>query len=422
MHKMSGTVSFACLNESKNATSKLYPRRGTLQFIQKNKTIQTPACLAYTVRGAIPHLIVENTKDLPVDMYHLSLEHFLEEKDPSSLKYPHGLHKYINQEGKLLFCDLRDPQRKKLTSPNTNKFLNVDTHGGTRQVTPDFWGKILKAYRPDMANVMHDTIDDKAPGKKRIRKSVDRSLLWLDACLEHAKETSTPVFASVAGHTSEEERRRSTAETIKRDVQGFSLDLFGMDPANFDTLLQASMDQLPVDKPRLAYGLIYPEHILLGVRQGVDLFDGSYPQKMTDRGRAITMKFGSTSAQDGKQDKSLNLWDRKYARVFEPLDKSCGCYACKNGQTKAYIHHLLNAHEMLASIFLMGHNVYQMNEFMQDIRHSIDTDTFDLATKTFMSQYNHDKEPDGAVGHEDEIDAEALGVTVKKKRTLSYST
>jgi queuine tRNA-ribosyltransferase subunit QTRTD1 len=86
-----------------------------------------------------------------------------------------------------------------------------------------------------------------------------------------------------------------------------------------------------------------------------NFFFYSYAYKMTERGRAITLKFGEKlEKSDNKQDKTVNLWNTKLAQTFEPLDTSCGCYSCSTPHTKAYIHHLLNAHEMLGTILLMG--------------------------------------------------------------------
>jgi queuine tRNA-ribosyltransferase subunit QTRTD1 len=94
-----------------------------------------------------------------------------------------------------------------------------------------------------------------------------------------------------------------------------------------------------------------------GTWRGTDdtIFFYSYAYKMTERGRAITLKFGEKlEKSDNKQDKTVNLWNTKLAQTFEPLDTSCGCYSCSTPHTKAYIHHLLNAHEMLGTILLMG--------------------------------------------------------------------
>lgn len=315
---------------------------------------------------------------------------------------------------------MRDPLKISPVSFNTDKYLSVDTHGGVRQVTPALWAEAMDIYRPDLVASMCDTITDLEAKTKRIKKSVDRSLRWLDENLIKSKELGIPLFAHVVGHTDVEERARSSTATAERDVEGFVINVHGLDKDSVSTHIKASTDHLPKDKPRLAYGLSSPEGILEGVTNGVDLFDGSYAYKATERGRAIIFKFGAelTTAQGENQPKTLNLWDSELAQTFEPLDTACGCDACSRPHSKAYIHHLLNAHEMLGPILLMSHNIYQLDKFMQSIRSSIEGGRFEQDKQVFMKYYSHLKEGDGMKNHEDEVDTECLGVHLKKKRTL----
>lgn len=268
---------------------------------------------------------------------------------------------------------------------------------------------------------MTDSITDMDAKTKRIRKSVDRSLRWLDENLEKSKALDIPVFAPVMGHTDKEERIRSATATAERDVQGFIINVLGFDRDTVASQVRTSTDHLPSDKPRLAYGLSSPEGILEGVSNGIDLFDGSYAYKATEKGRAIIFKFGQelkSALETQDQPKTLNLWSTDLAHAFEPLDTTCGCDACSRPHSKAYIHHLLNAHEMLGPILLMSHNIYQLDRFMQSIRTSIEKGQFEQDMKVFMSHYSHLKEGDGMKNHQDEIDTDSLGVHLKKKRTL----
>ena len=279
----------------------------------------------------------------------------------------------------------------------------------------------MTIYRPDLIASMCDTILDAEAKDKRIKRSVDRSLRWLDENLLKANELDIPLFAHVMGHTNKEERARSALATAERNVQGFVVNVLGLEKEVIGDHIKASTDNLPTDKPRLAYGLSSPEGILEGVKNGIDLYDGSYAYKATEKGRAIIFKFGEalTSSVDTQdQPKTLNLWDVTEAHQFEPLDTQCGCHACSRPHSKAYIHHLLNAHEMLGPILLMSHNIYQLDQFMQSIRTSIEKGQFEQDMETFMKHYSHLKEGDGMKNHEDEVDTESLGVHLKKKRTL----
>lgn len=355
----------------------------------------------------------DNLKPLPIELAQISLEQFLEPRETSSFKFPHGLHQYLHLENTLLFCDLRDPLKLAPTSFNTDKYLSVESHGGVRQVTPALWAEALKIYQPDLIAPMADTITDLEAKPKRIIRSVNRSLKWLDENLVQAKGLDIPLFAHLLGHTHPEERARSAKETASRDVDGFIINMLGLDTA----LLNASSQHLPVNKPRLAYGLATPEKMLEGVANGIDLFDGSYAYKATEKGRAIIFRLGGSQEEKGAA-KTIDLWNPLFAHDFEPLDSDCGCHSCSRPHNRAYIHHLLNAHEMLGPLLLMSHNIYQLDLFMKDIQKSIEDGTFEQKRQAFMNRYSHAAEPDGKKTHVDEVDNESLGVPLKKKRTI----
>lgn len=178
---------------------------------------------------------------------------------------------------------------------------------------------------------------------------------------------------------------------------------------DISTCVKSSTDNLPQNKPRIAYGLSCPESILEGVSNGIDLFDGSYVYEIAEKGRAIIFKFGSDLQDTLKtnQSKTMNLCDPSMAHEFSAIDATCGCHACSRPHSKAYIHHLLNAHEMLAPILLMSHNIYQLDRFMNSIRESIEQNRFEEDKAIFMSHYH--------LNNEEELDK---SIHLKKKRTV----
>ena len=99
---------------------------------------------------------------------------------------------------------------------------------------------------------------------------------------------------------------------------------------------------------------------------GADLFDTTYPYHLTEDGKASLFSFGtssdqvavdtlaSSSSSASTANRWINLWDDEHANKFVPIMEGCECYACKGGRhTRAYINHLLKAHEMLATVLLM---------------------------------------------------------------------
>ncbi|RGB40526.1 tRNA-guanine(15) transglycosylase-like protein [Rhizophagus diaphanus] len=361
-------------------------------FLIKNEQkliLDTPNCLAYTGRGCVPHLTPDNLHNIPlVEAVNVTLEHFIDVQPPPSTHFPDGIHKFLNFEEYLVFIDVRDSGNLKPVSNNADKYVSVYTCHGVRQVMSDSYIEYMNIYKPDVFASLADKITDEVPSLKRIKKSVDRTLKWLDNALKNVKE-GIHVFGVLTGHNNREERIRSAQETAKRNVSGFVLNgnFLGNTSRERMNILKSSLDNLPSNKPRLAYGLGAPEDILLGVSEGIDLFDTHYAVKMTDAGHAFTFSLDVKNDLDSsKNQKTINLWNTNFCDDTQPLLVGCQCYSCQN-HTRAYIHHLLNTHEMLASVLLMSHNLFHYTIFFKNIRESISQGTFFLKAEQFFKIY-----------------------------------
>ena len=110
-------------------------------------------------------------------------------------------------------------------------------------------------------------------------------------------------------------------------------------------------------------GVGSPGAILDAVERGIDMFDCVLPTRIARHGTAMTT-YGR-----------LILKNKEFEHDFSPLDPKCDCYACKN-YTKAYIHHLIKADEILGYRLLSMHNIRFLNRLTEDIREAIKNDTF----------------------------------------------
>lgn len=111
------------------------------------------------------------------------------------------------------------------------------------------------------------------------------------------------------------------------------------------------------DRVRILHGVSSPDEVVAAVEAGVDVFDSSFAFDMTETGCALCFPFESAvvpdaAASDRPPAVSICLWDFEHREDFRPLLEGCACYTCTN-HSRAYIHHLLNVHEMLASVLLM---------------------------------------------------------------------
>ncbi|KAK3839031.1 MAG: tRNA-guanine(15) transglycosylase-like protein [Linnemannia gamsii] len=452
------------------------------------RSIETPGCLMYSQKGAVPHLTPDNLRQQDFGGVNVSLEQILQTDQPGSFSkwpttspipqfkdYKFTLSEYLRLQDLIVFCDLRDysyaaetfrhptPGTKKLAS-NTDYHAVLSTPKGIRHLTLEDYLKTVRHYRPDIVVALADTIAESTnPNEKRVRKGVERSIKWLDQILlervgqdgtipdrrleeekkrrrerkekkrsaaavakaaageEQEKEqekvqekeeeihiepiptepwTEVGLFAPVGGAHLEESRIWSAQETAKKEgVDGFVIDTLSLSVLEKEARLkhvQTSLDHLPSEKPKLVYGIHAPEDVLEAVTMGIDLFDTSYPFQLTEDGKASLYYYGPRPAGQDKSNsqtlRSINLWDDEHGDKFVPILNGCGCYACKdNKHTRAYINHLLKTHEMLATVLLMGHNMFQYSQFFALVRESIQDGTLQEKTTAFRTTFG--KEP-----------------------------
>ena len=131
---------------------------------------------------------------------------------------------------------------------------------------------------------------------------------------------------------------------------------------------------LPEDKPRYLMGVGLPEDILESVERGMDMFDCVIPTRYARSATLFTSR--------GR----IRLTNKNYRRDFYPIDPNCACYACRNF-TRAYLHHLFNANEVLSAILASIHNVHFYLNMMAEIRTAIEEDRFAEYKRSFLEGY-----------------------------------
>lgn len=136
-------------------------------------------------------------------------------------------------------------------------------------------------------------------------------------------------------------------------------------------ILDQTVPQLPQDRPIYLMGVGTPANILEAVDRGVDFFDCVYPSRNGRHGHAYTAH--------GR----MNLLNRRYEKDERPLEEGCNCPACKR-HTRAYIHHLFKAKEMLGMRLLVLHNLYFYNHLMEQIRGAIEVGEYQVFKRRML--------------------------------------
>jgi queuine tRNA-ribosyltransferase len=201
----------------------------------------------------------------------------------------------------------------------------------------------------------------------RAAESLKRTTGWARRCREYARvhlATSTnprqSVFGIVQGGMHADLRRESARQLVELDFPGYAVGglAVGEPHALSIEMASAAAEHLPKDRPRYVMGVGLPEQLADYVGCGIDMMDCVLPTRNARNGCLFT----STGR--------VNIKNAVYAGDPRPLDERCSCMVCKT-YSRAYLRHLFQANEILASILNSHHNVAFFLDIMSKIRQAI---------------------------------------------------
>ncbi|KAL6722172.1 hypothetical protein ACLMJK_001279 [Lecanora helva] len=241
--------------------------------------------------------------------------------------------------------------------------------------------------RPDIVVGMGDVLFGHTPGVKRADKMGDRTLAWMKALIAamEDREGGTPniaLFAPILPIEAEQQKYYlyPLEDELAETISGLAL----YEAASVDAVPD-SMRHLP----RLYLGEVKGPHELLNaVALGVDIFTIPFITEATDAGIALDFRFPVKQRTDVKSLEPLgnDMWSSEHATNLDPLRYSCECYTCKNHH-RAFVHHLLNAKEMLGWVLLQLHNHHIIDKFFAGIRQSLSNSSFESDRGLFEEHY-----------------------------------
>lgn len=216
-----------------------------------------------------------------------------------------------------------------------------------------------------------------------IEKAVDITSKWFEKAWTHysslskSKTDGHALFAIVQGGTYAELRQKSFSELSRWPVAGYSIGGVanaGESKEKQQMALESTLPLLPTDKPRYLMGVGEPEDLLLGIEQGVDMFDCVTPTRLGRHGTVWTRR--------GK----LNLHNSELKMDFTPIDPTCDCYACQN-YTRAYVAHLIREGEILGARLATQHNLRFIIRLVYEARMAIERGAFKKYKDDFLRDY-----------------------------------
>jgi queuine tRNA-ribosyltransferase len=209
-------------------------------------------------------------------------------------------------------------------------------------------------------------------------KSMRMSLRWAQRSRNefNAGENPNALFGIVQGGMYEELRDESLAGLNDIGFDGIAIGGLSVGEPKEDMMrvLEHIGPRLPADKPHYLMGVGTPEDLVEGVNNGVDMFDCVMPTRNARNGWLFT-RFGD-----------IKIKNARYKDEDRPLDETCGCYACRNF-SRAYLHHLHRAGEILGARLNTIHNLHYYLDLMRQAREAIDAGAF----QAFRIRFHQDR-------------------------------
>jgi queuine tRNA-ribosyltransferase len=338
-------------------------RRGRLHT--PHGTVETPVFMPVgtqaTVKGLTPRQVEDAGASIILgNTYHLTLR-----PGDALIAEMGGLHRFMNWRGPILtdsggFQIYSLAQSRKITDESAVFRSHID--GALLELTPERAVAIQENLGSDIAMCLDECPPADTP-PDYLRVAVRRTLLWAERCKAAHNRSDQALFAIVQGGTDVELRERCADALTALDFPGYALGGFsvGETAAQMVAALGPTAARLPANKPRYLMGVGRPEDVLEAVNCGVDLFDCVLPTRNGRNACAFTA------------EGTLRLRNHCHKRDSAPLESDCPCYTCRHF-SRAYLHHLFLAKEMLGPTLLSLHNVAFYCRLMADVRRAIEED------------------------------------------------
>jgi queuine tRNA-ribosyltransferase len=345
--------------------------------------IRTPAFMpvgtAATVKAMLPDSVRATGADILLgNTYHLMLR-------PGAERIARlgGLHRFMAWDGPILtdsggFQVMSLAKLRKINEDGVSFRSHID--GSEEFLSPERAMRIQALLGSDIQMVL-----DECPALPATEAELERSLALSMRWAKRSRaafeaEEGRACFGIVQGGTVPRLRAQSADALTEIGFDGYALGGLAVgepQAAMFDTIA-ATVPHLPRDRPRYLMGVGKPDDIVGAVLRGIDMFDCVLPTRSGRNGQAFTW------------NGTLNLRNAAHAEDSAPLDARCRCPACARF-SRAYLHHVVKANEIIASMLLTWHNLAFYQDLMQGLRDAIATGTARAFAQPIFAAYARDE-------------------------------
>jgi len=341
-------------------------------------SIETPAFMpvgtAATVKAMAPDAVAATGAEIILgNTYHLMLRPGTE-----TIEALGGLHRFMNWPGPILTDSggFQVMSLAKLRTINEDGVVFQSHIDGSRhQLTAEKSVRLQHALGADISMAFDECTPFPAT-KDEVASSMRLSMHWAERSKAAFEERPGFGLFGINQGGVHGDLRAESADALKAiDFDGYAIGglAVGEGQEALFEIVEFSTPLFPAGRPRYLMGVGKPDDLVGAVGHGIDMFDCVMPTRSGRTGQAFT-RFGS-----------INLRNARHAADPRPLDEDCACPACRN-YSRAYLNHLLQAKEILASMLLTWHNLHYYQDLMAAMRRAIAEATFAAFAAAFTDE------------------------------------
>lgn len=341
-------------------------RRGELKTAHGN--IQTPVFMPVGTAATVKAMTVDDVWATGAMIILANTYHLMLRPGPERVERLGGVRRMMGWDGPLLtdsggFQVMSLGALRKIDDDGVTFRSHLD--GSEHRLTPERSTDIQRMLDATITMAFDECTP--FPAEKDVAASSMRlSMAWAERCRKaFVHRPGYGQFGIVQGSVFPDLRAESVEALEKLDFEGYAVGGLAVgegQEAMFSTL-EATTPLMRADKPRYLMGVGKPDDIVGAVARGIDMFDCVLPTRSGRTGQAFTRRG------------TVNIKNARHADDPRPLDASCACPACSR-YSRAYLHHLFKADEVLGLMLLTRHNITYYQDLTRGIRDAIEVGGF----------------------------------------------
>jgi len=358
-------------------------RRGRLSTA--HGTIETPAFMPVGTAATVKAMTPEDVRATGAEIVLCNTYHLMLRPSAERVAKLGGLHKFMNWSGPILtdsggYQVMSLSELRKIDEEGVRFQSHLD--GSKHLLTPERSIEIQHLLDANITMAFDECTPYPATGQQAAQ-SMRLSMRWAERSRRaFVERPGYGLFGIVQGSVFPALREESAKALIGLGFDGYAVGglAVGEGTALMLSTIEATEPHLPADRPRYLMGVGKPSDLVAAVARGIDMFDCVLPTRSGRTAQAFT------------RQGTLNLRNARHAEDPGPLDPDCRCPACRS-YSRAYLHHLTKANEILGAMLLTRHNLTYYQDLMAELRGAIEAGRLSDVVTRFERPTSDDPQP-----------------------------